>query len=214
VTTYELIFETDPIEEHLQDKIDEYFDDALMSMQGKSFFVTVSADGLSGAESALRAASLLEKLGVRVRRLAEDLVTRKDIAARTNNSPQAVGQWVRGERHADVPFPEPYNYVAGGVWLWAEIHDWLTRISAPVDDVSYPSRRDYALVNHVLDNSGHQWGTAIAHVAWAAHREYSKSASFEAALAEHDKPYTRTAIQASRSVPVIHESWTTFALAA
>ncbi len=170
--TYELIFETDPIDEHLQDTIDEHFD-ALISGHGASYFVTLSAEGRDSREAALTSAGTLTRLGVHVRRLSEDLVTRSDIAERVGKTPQAVGNWVRGERQAADPFPAPYNYVAGGVWLWGEVNEWLARTHGPADDIAYPTRDDYSAVNYVLtarasEWTGLEWGFATkAYLSWA-----------------------------------------------
>lgn len=90
-------------------------------------------------------------MDVGVIRLYEDLVTRQDIADRTSTTRQAVGNWVRQERRdhrADggSPFPDPYNIVGRGVWLWSEVNEWLLQ-RGKGDGLRYPSASDYAKVN-------------------------------------------------------------------
>jgi len=213
VTTYELIFEIDPIEEPLQDKIDEQFD-ALMSTQGASFFVTVGAEGGSAADAALGVAAALAQLGVNVRRMAEDLVTRTDIAERTGKTPQAVGAWVRGDRQAADPFPPPYNYVAGGVWLWSEVNEWLARIGGPADDVSYPSRQDYALVNHILGTTPARWMTTTAHIAWAGiETRPSRIMNMDVIYPHVNVSFTESVKSSAGRKASIDESWNAYTLA-
>lgn len=209
---YELIFETDPIEETLQDLIDEQFD-ALISGHGPNVFISMSAEGDTAVEAALHSAAALGRLGVHVRRLVEDLVTRTDIAQRTKKTPQAVGAWVRGDRQAADPFPTPYNYVAGGVWLWGEVNEWLARVTGEADDVNYPSRHDYAFVNGVLTAPAVAWTHTVAPVAWAHSSAGATTpavdlqfhSGVELRIGEQPSPKTQRA--------PIDESWDSFSLA-
>lgn len=213
---YELIFETDPIEEPLQDKIDEQFD-ALISTQGSTFFVTLEVDGPSAAAAALTGATALEQLGVRVRRLSEDLVTRTDIAERANKTPQAVGAWVRGDRQrqAAAPFPAPYNYVAGGVWLWGEVNEWLARVHPQTaDEISYPSREDHTLVNHMLDNRRALKSSTVVNLAWTTRDAWTDaSAATHVVMSRESFGSRANAWSASVAQAHIDESWDSFTLA-
>lgn len=88
----------------------------------------------------------LRGCGIRVRRLYEDLVTRAAIASRTGMTRQAVGNWIRGDRKAATPFPEPYQLAGGGLWLWGEVSAWIGE-----EEIAYPTRRDYPAVNSIID---------------------------------------------------------------
>jgi transcriptional regulator with XRE-family HTH domain len=153
VSTYELIFQTEPLTETVMDAIEAEFD-ALISGHGTSYMVTVSAEGRDAVTAADSALLHLRNLGAHPYRLVEDLVSRSEIARRVGVAPQAVGQWIRGERRAEQPFPEVFNAVAGGVWLWADVVDWLEHVNVPGVDldeaVAHPHREDYWAVNHRL----------------------------------------------------------------
>jgi hypothetical protein len=117
-------------------------------------FVTVAVPGDSPKGAARRAVQRLQELGVTVHRLRENLVTRKDIAERANVTQQAVGAWIRGERRTDkAAFPAAYDPVAGGVYLWGEVNDWLRTSGKEFDDWHYPTREDFVLINADL----HDW---------------------------------------------------------
>lgn len=150
---YELIFEVEALSESVQDAVYENFD-ALISGHGDKYFVTVSADGSDAISAARGAIARLNALGVRPHRMVEDLVTRSEMARRLGVAAQAVGQWIRGERRADLPFPEPYNRVGGGVWLWADVMDWLARVPGLTTDVSeglsFPRLDDHVVINFDL----------------------------------------------------------------
>jgi hypothetical protein len=177
--TYELIFETSELAEDVEDAIYEAFD-ALVSQRGRDSFVTLSAEGESAFEAAAAAIAGLQALGAEVRRMTEDLVTRANIAERAGVTTQAVGLWVRNERHQEDPFPAPYNHVAGGVWLWSEVNDWLARGHGAADGLRHPSRDDYAQVNAALAQSRHAvpvsvgtWGV-MAHLLGSAASVYPR----------------------------------------
>ncbi len=119
--------------------------------------MTVSAEGSSAFEAAQSAVANLEQLGVHVQHTSEDLVTRRDIAERLGLTAQAVGLWVRGERHAEDPFPESFNSVAGGVWLWGDVTAWAHRHGLDVEqDVHFPSREDHARIDAWLADRDHR----------------------------------------------------------
>lgn len=137
---YELIFEVDPIQDRTVHEIYGTYD-AIYSEHGATCLLTVTADGPS---LTMAAASLVRSLeaghGVRFRRAYEDLVTRADIASRVDATVQAVGQWIRGDGlRGKEPFPTPFNNVAGGIWLWADVNQWLKRVGKPYDaDLIHP----------------------------------------------------------------------------
>jgi len=149
---YELTFELDPLGEDQEDAICDRLD-AVVATHGSTTLVTLTGRGCSVLDAAKRAVRELEHCGGVVHRLYEDLVSRSMIAQRARTTPQAVGQWVRGERQVrgagDPVFPEPYNYVAGGVWLWGEVNAWLVALDRH-DGMNHPHRIDYALLNEWL----------------------------------------------------------------
>lgn len=87
--------------------------------------LTMTAEGMRAVTTAADVVERLTAHGVRPHRTHPDLVTRQDIADRAGVTRQAVGQWVRGERHRTAPFPVPFNTVSGGVWLWGDVYGWL-----------------------------------------------------------------------------------------
>ncbi|MGH3764047.1 MAG: hypothetical protein ACRDTX_02650 [Pseudonocardiaceae bacterium] len=149
MTQYEWIFEVDDLADDTIDAIYETCD-ALVSRHGGLTLLTVTGEGSTAAEAAKVIITHLQRDRqlIRVRRAYEDLVTKVDIASRCNTTPQAVGQWVRGKRLSEFPFPECFSLTAGGIWLWGDVNDWLRRTGKSADDVEYPRREDYSAVNH------------------------------------------------------------------
>jgi hypothetical protein len=149
---YELIFEigspTDAQVDHLYGQAD-----AIVARHGRTSLVTITSAGPSALTGARATVALLESIGMTICRLYEDLVTRSEIADRSGVTPQAVGLWIRGERHGESanPFPEPYNYVGGStpVWLWGEVNLWLGQVGK-ADGLRHPARVDYVLINEWL----------------------------------------------------------------
>ncbi|MEV4058392.1 hypothetical protein AB0J55_44905 [Amycolatopsis sp. NPDC049688] len=148
---YELIFVVDRLQEELAFKIGNTID-AMYSEHGGTHLLTVTGDGTTALAAARDIVIQLElQFGVVVHRAYEDLVTKADIADRAGATVQAVGQWVRGVRRKGLPFPEPFNLVGGGVWLWADVNDWLRRAGKDHDDdVLHPGREDVELINEWL----------------------------------------------------------------
>lgn len=149
MTRYEWIFVVDDLE---NDAIDAVYStcDALVSHHAGFTLLTITTEGSTAVEAAKVAIAQLrdERQLVRFQRAYEDLVTKVEIAARCNTTPQAVGQWVRGKRQRKFPFPECYNLTAGGIWFWGEVNHWLRRTNKSSDDIEYPCREDYCAVNH------------------------------------------------------------------
>jgi len=149
---YELMFDVDALDDNATEKIYSTYD-ALVSSHSDGTTLTITAEGPAAATAAKRLISELDALGVTVRRLVEDLVSKADIAARCEATPQAVGQWIRGTRQRSTPFPPRFHRVLGGVWLWGEVNDWLRRVEWPHDDsIEYPCRKDYDEVNGWLSD--------------------------------------------------------------
>nr|BFF01114.1 hypothetical protein GCM10020241_27890 [Streptoalloteichus tenebrarius] len=147
---FELIFAVDEMAEDAVWTLYEHFD-ALVATHGATTILTVTTPGPTAPVAAKNVVPQLERLAnVVVRRCYEDLVNRVDIAERCRTTPQAVGQWIHGKRLRETPFPEPFNLVNGGVWLWGEVNEWLRRVGKQCDDVHFPCRDDYYEINHWL----------------------------------------------------------------
>lgn len=116
---------------------------------------------LAAARSAI---DTLRRLGTPPRRLVDDLVTRSQIAERAGVTRQAVGQWIRGERHSGSAFPRPFVLAGGGLWLWGEVLDALAARGIELDEgISYPTRRESQLIAGMLaaDGSAPWWSTGL-----------------------------------------------------
>jgi hypothetical protein len=120
---YELTFELDEITEAQKDRIYDAYD-AVVAVHGRTTLVTRTASGATGVAAATSAVAELEALGVVVRRLYEDLVSRAQIAERAGVTPQAVG-------------------------LWAEVNTWLVT-QGKGDGFQHPGRHDYLQTNSWL----------------------------------------------------------------
>ena len=140
------------IDELADDAVDAVYEtcDALISRHAGLTLLTVTAQGGTAVEAAKTIITRLqqERQLIKVQRAYEDLVTKVDIASRCHTTPQAVGQWVRGKRLRDFPFPECFSLTAGGIWLWGEVNDWLYRTGKQGNDIEYPHREDYVSINH------------------------------------------------------------------
>lgn len=143
-------FEIAFVTEHMSGPDDARIDEALESVpnlvvasDGDLTIVTTLVRAADAIEAGLRAAKALEASGIRVSRTYQDLVTRQDIADRLSVTRQAVGNWARGDRHADVPFPTPTSLVAGGIWLWGDVATWARACDFDIDEALFPSLEDH-----------------------------------------------------------------------
>jgi transcriptional regulator with XRE-family HTH domain len=145
---YEWIFIVDDATTAVVADIYERYD-ALLSEHGDVQLLTVTLTGPSAPVAAHTGISdLTRDCKLQILRTHADLVTRSDIAERVGSTAQAVGQWVRGDRHRETPFPKPDNFVAGGVWLWGTVNEWLRKVGKDHEsDVDYPTREDHAAVD-------------------------------------------------------------------
>lgn len=148
-TQFELTLLTAEVTNEQEDLIyDEY--DALIASHTGATRLTVTVEGATVLDGAHRLLGFLRTIGVAPKQFSEDFVTRADIAERANVSRQAVGLWVRGERHE--AFPQIYSPVAGGIWLFGEIDAWL-RTNVPTydaPDVAFPTRDDHVALGELL----------------------------------------------------------------
>lgn len=151
-TEFEFIFVTDEVVDPADERIDaamSHLDIVVESHNGLTL-ATVAATGVDAKSAGISAARILRDCGFQVERTYPDLVTRQDIADRIGMSRQAVGNWVRGDRHEADPFPTPTTLVAGGAWLWSEVIGWLTRNTSHREEVGYPTHFDHIGVDTYL----------------------------------------------------------------
>lgn len=147
MSEFELIFAVDDLSDDIIDQVYDRYD-SIVAGHGSVTLLTVTAEGSTALNAAITVIKDLEKIdGVIISRCYEDLVSRRDIADRCEVSPQAVGQWIRGDRQRGYAFPDPFNFVSGGIWLWGEVNSWLRRSGLNHDSISYPCRDDYAEIN-------------------------------------------------------------------
>lgn len=147
---FELTFEVPALAEAAEDAIAEDLDAVIATHAGVTTVTALvqAPDCLQAARTAIGA---LRRHGASPARLVDDLVTRGQIADRAGVTRQAVGMWVRGERHADNPFPAPFVLTGGGLWLWGEVAQVLTARGDLEDEaVAYPTRRESQLIGGML----------------------------------------------------------------
>ena len=147
--SYELSFEVPPLSEATEDLLTDHFD-SVIAVHGSLTTVTLTADGDDCVSAAISAINALRSMGVAPARLVDDLVSRSEIARRMGVTPQSVGQWIRGERHAEELFPNPYILTDGGLWLWGEVVMALASRGEAVEKIGYPNRRDIQVIGGVL----------------------------------------------------------------
>lgn len=139
--SYELSFEVPEMNETVEDRVSSRFD-SIIAVHGDVTTVTLTAHGVTCLRAAIAAIRSLREAGVEPIRLVDDVVSRSEIARRIGITPQSVGQWIRGDRHFESPFPAPYILAGGGLWLWGEVVEALDSRGVEVEDIGYPSRRD------------------------------------------------------------------------
>lgn len=160
---FELTFEVPEMSGAVEDAVADSLD-AVIARHHGVVTVTVLVTAPTCLAAARTAIEVLRRLGAPPRRLVDDLVTRGQIAERAGVTRQAVGQWIRGERHSGRTFPRPFVLTGGGLWLWGEVRDALVARGVELDEgISYPSRRESQLVAGMLaaDGSAPSWSTGI-----------------------------------------------------
>jgi hypothetical protein len=115
---FELNFVTDPIDDDLEDALLER--GYSIERHGLLTQVLTVGQGSDPLEVAVGEANTLKALGVRVRRLALDLVNMVGIADHASVTKQAVQRWV-----AQPTFPAPYASQGSPLWAWRDVFDWL-----------------------------------------------------------------------------------------
>lgn len=162
MSEYEFMFVIDPVKDDLERVLVEEFE-GFVGGHGRTTILTVSFNGTDAVATAQAAITELRQRGVRVQRVYDDLVTRGQIAERTNVTRQAVGLWVRGARQTGRAFPEPFVLSGGGLWRWDEVNAWLGQACLPHDDVQYLSARETARVNAWLTTRTSNVDLVFAH---------------------------------------------------
>jgi hypothetical protein len=148
---FELVFSTAALTSELEDRLLETFDCTIATHDDLTL-VTLSATGHEVPMVARATYAEMEALGVQPLRLEPDLVSRRDIAKRVGVTPQAVGLWTARRRRRANPFPTPFTLAGGGLWLWAEVNEWLRAHGETHDEIHFPSREDLDHFNSWLVN--------------------------------------------------------------
>ncbi|MGQ4596731.1 helix-turn-helix transcriptional regulator [Nocardia sp. R6R-6] len=167
---FELIFVVEGISDAFDPKIElveEHFD-CIVESHSDLTLLTVTAPEHSAFAAAVLAVRVLESAGICVVRSYPDLVTRQDIADRADVTRQAVGNWVRGDRSGDHPFPIPVSLAAGGLWLWRDVNRWLAERGLGHDSTDKPTLETLAQLDAWLSSRSRPETSPFAEVAYIA----------------------------------------------
>lgn len=155
MTDYELTFIIPDVGEEVIGQLMEHFDCLPSTTHTGLHQLTMTCSGSDAVKAGKDAHFALMEFGVHAERIVPDLVTRSAIAQRIGVTPQAVGNWIRGDRNAGMPFPEAFSDVAGGVWLWTDVVNWarvaLRRELEP--GIELPTREDLDALNDCINRS-------------------------------------------------------------
>lgn len=161
MTDYEITFIIGALDHAQEDTLLDSFDCITGTKHGGEHYITLTAEGTDPVSAAKAAHMHLVGAGVKVDRMEPDLLTRREIAERLRLSPQAIGNYIRGDRGGNS-FPIPFHDVAGGVWLWGDVVRWVrqfTRAADPAPGLEFLSRRDLDEVNACM---GRKYAAASA----------------------------------------------------
>lgn len=147
---FELKFEVGPVSGTAEDRLAAETCAIFATHFGVST-VSMIIEASGCAAAAQTAISTLNKEGVVVVRLIDDLVGRSEVAARAKVTRQAVAHWLSGKRQGKASFPAPFVLAEGGLWLWGEILPVLQTLGyCKDDDLSYPTARDSQKINALV----------------------------------------------------------------
>jgi hypothetical protein len=168
MSEYELTFIVDPMTDQLEVAVLDHFDCILGDTHTGDAFITLTAVGDDGFHAAKNAHMELLGLGVRIDRLEYDLADRAELADRLGATPQAIGNYIRGTRHAASPFPRAFNEVRGGVWLWADVVEWARRVLKvdPGEGLEFPNRVEITKFNSCFERGYSAEPAAIGYGAY------------------------------------------------
>lgn len=126
--------------------------DAVFERHGDICLATMTAEGCDVVTAARAAIDTLQAEGFDVLRSYPDLVNRGEIAERLEVTRQAVGNWIRGQRQSEAPFPAPAHLAAGGLWLWGDISRWVGEGigDASGSDLAYPTTEAHLAIDACL----------------------------------------------------------------
>lgn len=154
-SSFEWIFVVEEVAAPDDPRIDALYDhvDALVESHSGLPLVTTLTSGESATQAAREALLAIHTAGFTVRRSYPDFVTRAEIADRVGRTRSAVDNWVRGVRQKD--FPTPAHLAGGGLWLWRDVHGWVSaNTHVDSDGVGYPSLKDHAQIDYELQAPG------------------------------------------------------------
>ncbi len=115
----------------LEDKLYETgCDDALINFRNGTVYLDFDRIASSLKEAVISAIRQIESssLGAVVAGVAPDnFVTESEVAERLSMKRQAVSLWIKGQRRASTPFPNPKLKLSNKspLWKWNEVAAWL-----------------------------------------------------------------------------------------
>jgi len=125
--------------------------DATVQADHRGGSVMFSRSACDAVHAIVSAVDDVEKAGMTVISVTEDLVDVDEIARRARVTPAAVRYWVSGQRGAGG-FPEPVMRRArASLYSWSAVSSWLTRSGlGAVDDAAVATAEACALINAAL----------------------------------------------------------------
>jgi hypothetical protein len=183
-TEFEIAFVTEMISDPADARLGHVLTllpDAIVASHRDFNIITTSVFAADAIEAGVRAARSIAASGIRVQRTYQDLVSRQDIADRSDVTRQGVGLWVRGERFTDTPFPAPISLVSSGIWLWGDVVNWGRSLNLEwaSDEPNFPSLDDHNRLDLMI-SSGIEHVTVTTHldIAGVVFEQYGRSTEF------------------------------------
>lgn len=115
---------------------------------------SVEASGDSFLDAVKQAVAELEGLGVRVKRVHLDLVTKSEIAQRAGVTKPTVDRWAHKVNGDAFPVEHAWG-ITGPVWAWGDVNEWLRRNGKETyDGFCTLNHEQVEEANHWLKNRG------------------------------------------------------------